>query len=128
MELWIRSQNKEKLVKVNELFLYDNNILQNEFILNAEPDYSNISIIANDNYNLGTYKSKERALDILDEISNKIKNQFIVKEKTILKPKELMHHKKWLEYEYNSDFIMQDISCEIQPINSGIVYYEMPEE
>ena len=68
MELWIRSQNKEKLVKVNELSLYDSNILKNDFILNDEPNYSNISIIANDNYNLGSYKSKERAMEILDHI------------------------------------------------------------
>ena len=68
MDLWIRSQNKEKLIKVNELSLYDGNILKNDFILNDRPYYSNISIIANDNCNLGSYESKERALDVLDEI------------------------------------------------------------
>ena len=68
MKLWIRSQNKEKLVKVNDLSLYDSNILKNDFVLNDEPNYSDIRIIANDNYNLGSYKSKERALEVLDEI------------------------------------------------------------
>ena len=41
---------------------------------------------------------------------------------------DLLKHKRWLEYEYNNDFIVQDESYEIHPINSGIVYYEMPEE
>lgn len=72
MELWVRSQNKEKLVKVNELSLYDRNVINNNFVLNDNPDYSDISIIANDNYNLGQYKTKERALEVLDEIQNKI--------------------------------------------------------
>lgn len=115
MELWIRSQDKECLMKVNRL----------------DCDFRNglCFILADDfKVRLATYESEARAKEILDEICYKIKNQFIVKEKSMLKPEDLMHHKKWLEYEYNSDFIMQDISCEIQPINSGIVYYEMPEE
>ena len=74
MELWIRSQNKEKLVKVNELSLYDSNILKNDFVLNDEPNYSNIGIIANDNYNLGFYKSKERAIEVLNKISKLVEN------------------------------------------------------
>ena len=72
----MRSQNKEKLVKVNELSLYDRNIINNSFVLNDNPDYSDISIIANDNYNLGTYATKERALEVLDEIQKLIKPTF----------------------------------------------------
>ena len=73
MDLWIRSQNKEKLVKVNDLNLYDSNILKNDFILakEDEKDYSKIMIIANDNVNLGRY-TKERALEVLDELQNKL--------------------------------------------------------
>lgn len=114
MELWIRSQNREILTKVNNLRLFYSK-------------YENVFVIE-DYDDLGIYKSKERALEVLDEISNKIKNQFILKEKTILKPEDLLKHKRWLEYEYNNDFIVQDESYEIHPINSGIVYYEMPEE
>ena len=128
MELWIRSQNKEKLVKVNELFLHDNNILKNEFILNAEPDYSNISIIANDNYNLGTYKSKERTLEVLDEIATTIKNRYIVKPNAILKQDDIAKEHKRLNYLYSGEFIMESPPYEIVPINSNIIYYEMPEE
>ena len=128
MELWIRSQNKEKLVKVNELSLYDSNILKNDFVLNDKPDYSNISIIANDNYNLGTYKSKERALEVLDEIATTIKNKYIVKPNTILKPDDIAKEHKRLNYLYSGEFIMENPPYEIVPINSNIIYYEMPEE
>ena len=63
MELWIRSQDKTRLVKVcsleygeyNEIY-YINGYCVNEI----------------DNYDLGTYKTKERALEVLDEIQRKI--------------------------------------------------------
>lgn len=54
MELWIRSQDKENLIQPTRLFIvFDKNI--------ATWD-RNIMI------DLGTYKSKERALEVLDEI------------------------------------------------------------
>jgi hypothetical protein len=55
MELWVRSQDKEILLKVNELEIEAN------------------MIIAFDNSKyqcLGTYKTKERALEVLDEIQD----------------------------------------------------------
>lgn len=57
MELWIRSQDKEKLLVVGELELdcYNAN----------KKDYWTVN-----NYGsaLGTYKTKERALEVLDDI------------------------------------------------------------
>ena len=53
MELWVRSQDKEILLKVNELEIKTNMI---------------IAFDGNKYQCLGTYKSKERALEILDEI------------------------------------------------------------
>lgn len=55
MELWIRSQDKEILLKVNELEIEANMIIAFD----------------NNKYQcLGTYKTKERALEVLDEIQN----------------------------------------------------------
>ena len=118
MELWIRSQDRERLIKVDGIKTYCSESYKDTLYELEDCKYNT----------LGSYKSKERVLNILDEISNKIKNQFILKEKTILKPEDLLHHKRWLEYEYNCDFIAQDESYEIHPINSNIIYYEMPEE
>ena len=56
--MWIRTQDKETLLNVNCIDVY--NLNKNEWIIEA---------CGND---LGTYKSKERALEVLDEIQKKI--------------------------------------------------------
>lgn len=63
MELWIRSQDKDILLKTNSLLVDDNNndIYTQDFI------GENLTT-----YTLGRYKSKERALEVLDEIQNKL--------------------------------------------------------
>ena len=59
MDLWIRSQNKELLIPNPKLSLED---IKNEYWI--------IDIF--DDTVLGTYKSKEIALEVLDEIQNAI--------------------------------------------------------
>ena len=59
MELWIRSQDKTKLVKVDNISYMDM----------AEDYEKEIHSLWNDCKGiLGTYKTKERALEVLDEI------------------------------------------------------------
>lgn len=67
MELWIRSQNKEFLHNIS--FVY----LSQEINDNGTID------ICGNCITLGTYKSKERALEVLDEIQNILKPQVILK-------------------------------------------------
>ena len=57
MELWIRSQEKTRLTKVN-------NILAYKF------DDDSYGIQINGECFVGEYKSKERALEVLDEIQS----------------------------------------------------------
>ena len=60
MDLWIRSQNKEKLIKVNNVCLgYAEKL--NMYYLGVF--YDDLQILAK-------YKTKERALEILDDIQN----------------------------------------------------------
>lgn len=68
MELWIRSQDKMNLVKIRQISLnYQNN---KQIIANYMPDFYPNS---GEYYELlGVYKTKERALEVLDEIQNKI--------------------------------------------------------
>lgn len=56
MELWIRSQDREKMCKVNKLYIKGVGIYSNCDNYNDDYDY------------LGLYKTKERALEVLDEI------------------------------------------------------------
>lgn len=66
MELWIRSQDKDILVKVDSLLIDDNN---NDI-------YTQCWVGVNlETYTLGKYKTKERALEVLDEIQENIVNQ-----------------------------------------------------
>jgi len=57
MELWIRSQNKGTLMKVEILG-------QTDGIIKA--------FFPNGNVGLGNYETVERALEVLDEIQNKL--------------------------------------------------------
>lgn len=83
MELWIRSQDKRILIKVDNVFL------------NANYDNKRISTYDGDsNTTLGEYKTKERALEVLDEIEKLIKPMIIfqncqVDKSTIEKIKEI---------------------------------------
>lgn len=57
MELWVRSQDKRILQKVDNIFL------------DANYENKRISTYDGDNVELGTYKTKERAIEVLDEIN-----------------------------------------------------------
>ena len=75
MELWIRSQDKMNLVKVRQINVnYQDN---KQIIANYMPElYEN----SGEYYEiLGTYKTKERAIEILDEIQNKMLNGVFAK-------------------------------------------------
>lgn len=58
MELWIRSQNRSQLVKITGLLLLDKEIR----------GFTNTEYF----YELGIYKTKERALEVLDDIQHKL--------------------------------------------------------
>lgn len=72
MDIWIRTQNRERLLKVNDIFMgVTKNIVE----------MSNVYLLLTFNgreVELGRYKSKERALEVLDEIQDKIKNMYIL--------------------------------------------------
>lgn len=64
MELWIRTQDKLKLVKVNYVYAMKNKI--NSFSIYGETvDSAPI---------IGRYETKERAIEVLDEIQDKMLN------------------------------------------------------
>lgn len=79
MELWIRSQDKEVLSKVNNLCYYTREDVL-EFIKEEElkKDIQHI-IWSPDGSILGYYKTKERALEILDEIQNLLNPMLVFK-------------------------------------------------
>ena len=103
MELWIRNQNKEILQKTTALFI-------------AHSEENIWSIIDNQNMTkYGTYKTYERALEILDEIEN------------IIKPKVLLTRLgKVVGETYNGTVYSEPNEYEMQELSTAI--YEMPKE
>ena len=71
MELWIRSQDKEMLYKAEKIYL--NYSIFDE--LGIKEYYIDVNF---DKF--GIYKSKERALEVLDEIQEVINNGGVQKE------------------------------------------------
>lgn len=68
MDLWIRSQDKTQLLKVIGLY-YDYQKEKHHITCITENDYSWI----------GIYKTKERALEVLDEIQKTIINNEVIR-------------------------------------------------
>ena len=64
MNLWVRNQDKTILQKVDNLLISDGNNAKGTFSI-----YTNLLPSKNV---LGKYKSKERALEVLDEIEERI--------------------------------------------------------
>ena len=60
MNLWVRSQDKKKKKKVTNIYL------------DANYENKRISTYDGDNIELGTYKTKERAIEVLDEIQDEL--------------------------------------------------------
>ena len=64
--MWVRTQDKMQLVKINEIHI---KVDEDGFVgIWVDDKKENLK------YFLGTYKSKERALEVLDEIEESIKN------------------------------------------------------
>ena len=113
MELWIRSQNKRYLNRVDNISVLD---------------YRVIMLANQGRMTLGVYKSKERALEVLDEIQSKIKPLLYLKPSTHLRLEDIEGGKKYFEELNNLEFITCDKNFEIIPFSSNVVVYEMPKE
>lgn len=70
MELWIRSQDKEDLIKVDNLGLAYQGKYNFMDKIGDVDNYCICQFVDDYHVKLGTYKTKERALEILEEIQN----------------------------------------------------------
>lgn len=106
MNLWVRSQNKENLILIkNPICVYDNKIIYKE-------SASYIITIAE-------YKTKERAIEVLDEIQNILKPKYVLDTSSI-KPAGNF-------YEENGVIFQNyDANAKIEELSTFV--YEMPEK
>lgn len=105
MELWIRSQNKEVLRKIDNIFIsgYNNNICTNN-------NYQGITIT------LGKYKSKERCMQILNEIQG------------ILYTPRFSSNLPNMSYYYDNNGMILPSEPKAEIIQLNTFVYQMPEE
>ena len=113
MNLWVRSQDKMNLVKINQISInYQNN---KQIIANYIPElYENSGEYCE---LLGTYETKERALEVLDEIQ------------MLLQP--TIEYKPIVQEEYNpaytyKHFVKVDDNMEIKELSTFV--YQMPKD
>ena len=100
MELWIRSQDRTTLEKIDTIQICQN------------PDntwFFNTGLV------IGKYKTKERALEVLDEIQNILKPQMIITKPSV---KTMSFDGEFVIRE-KGEAIMQELSTYV---------YEMPKE
>lgn len=90
--MWIRSQSKETLLKATKIFIHDNQVFAS-----MEDGFDEM---------VGEYKSKERVIEILDEIQERMSPKF--------------------NYKGNNE--EADLFIKTQMLNSMIAVYQMPEE
>lgn len=114
MKLWIRTQDKTKLMEAEELIIKEvvktdaNNVngYKQELVgCNICVGYIPVAL----------YKTKERALQVLDEIQNALVNSVV-----IVEPKQTKTKK--------DDAILEAQPFNIKPLNQNCVVYELPRE
>lgn len=108
MELWIRSQDKRILQKIDNIYLDAN--YENKRICNYVDDYKT---------ELGTYKTKERALEVLDEIQNILKPKYILNTSSIKPDGDFYEENGVIFQKYNANAEIEELSTFV---------YQMPED
>ena len=116
MELWIRSQDKEVLLNIKGIQYQNCKLVENETV------ESNILIgLYNyyDNEILGEYETKERALEVLDEIQNILSPKYILDTSSI-KPVGNFYEENGMIFQN------YDANAKIQELSTFV--YQMPEK
>lgn len=116
MDLWIRSQDKTKLVKIDNISYLD---MSDDYEKEVHSLFNDCKGI------LGVYKTKNRALEVLEEIQNILVGTIIIKSNVSLSPS---NQEKLIErFKTDTLPIIEQPSYEIKSLQNFIVY-KMPEE
>ena len=108
MELWIRSQDKETLIKIDRLDV-DGNKIQANF----KSHFSGCDYVI-----LGTYESNDRALEVLDEIQNILKPKYILDASSVKPDGNIYKENGMIFQDYNANAEIKELSTFV---------YQMPE-
>ena len=111
MNLWVRNQDKTIFQKVDNLLISDGDNEEGTFNI-----YTNSLLVQNV---LGRYKTKERALEVLDEIQNILKPKYILNTSSIKPDGDFYEENGVIFQKYNANARIQELSTFV---------YQMPAE
>ena len=115
MELWIRSQDKSSIVKVDNLYVSVGNYI----CYYVEKGKEVSGTYYRPSGELGRYETKERALEVLDEIQNILKPKYILNTSSIKPDGDF--------YEENGVIFQNyDANAKIEELSTFV--YQMPAE
>ena len=117
MELWIRSQNKEKLILTNSIkYVCEDNLEPKHIIMSKYEKTIYYHKIYVNGEEFAIYDSEKRALEVLDEIQNILKPKIFVRqgneEHTLLGARQIG--------------ITSTLEAEFKELSTYV--YEMPQE
>lgn len=117
MELWIRSQDGKLLTQVHSIGIYQNHFGKGFDIGCGFTTYA-------------TYKKEARAMQVLDEIQNKIRGKYLMTQTSDANfdTKTIEAARQYFENQNEISLICGDSNFDIVPINNEIVVYQMPKE
>lgn len=112
MSIWVRSQDKEFLMKVDNI-----NLGIDVYTKKPNKLFTFVDGVTT-SFTLGTYKSKERAIEVLDEIQN------------LLIPKVILntYSVENKETAYSKELVIEPIINDIKVQNNVNMFYQIPEE
>ena len=113
MDLWILSQEKDLLIKVNHIC----------YRCVSDSKNRQLYIITNDDYDFGLYKTKQRALEVIGEIQKLLMNDVVLFKNFDISPKDL----KSIEIDNAYVYSTKDNNSQIEHIQRNCVVFEMPE-
>ena len=119
MELWIRSTAKTNLLQVRFLTIMEGKTFYKENEWEYE-GYTICNVSLNGNYELlGTYKTKERALEVLDEIQNILNPKYMLDTSSIKADGDFYEENGVIFQKYNANAKIEELSTFV---------YQMPAE
>lgn len=132
MEVWVRSQDKEQLVKTNDLRYRREEKKKTkpfgdfeEAQLFCDYDIVEKHYIYSDRFDiLGEYPTKERCLEIIDEIQKLLYSDFIIVRNCAVDESVAEYLKPTKAIAYQAD----NKSPSIEYHEKNVVVYEMPKE
>lgn len=114
MEIWVRSQDRKNLIKINALYTdIPSDFGQEGFGIYCD---KRDSYVSNTLLKIGQYKTKERTLEVLDEIQKLIKPTFKINYE--YDDSQPIIDGEWLK-SLKAESKIEELSCYV---------YEMPKE